>query len=220
MATTFKSYSEKSKARRALVQVYSIPKDDTDAYLSTAEGKWGFLLNGDTPEYHTKPESMLEVQYPKSSEFLAVIGAPAELVQAMQEVEQQDEVSVTAAAPSPAAFTGFAMSQLSPDASTAAAAPAAPVAPAKRESGLKIQKNREMRNGINMPSVGGRCRAVWDALSNLMVHDEATGTASIPTVADIRKHAESKGWNVNNASIEYYQWRKFYGITGRNNKTI
>ena len=28
-------------------------------------------------------------------------------------------------------------------------------------------------------------------------------------------NAATKGWNANNASIEYYQWRKFNGITGR-----
>ena len=30
--------------------------------------------------------------------------------------------------------------------------------------GLKIEKNREEQNGIKRPSVGGKCRAIWDAL--------------------------------------------------------
>jgi hypothetical protein len=30
--------------------------------------------------------------------------------------------------------------------------------------------------------------------------------------------AAANGWNPNNASIEFYQWRKFNGITGRKAK--
>lgn len=40
----FKAYSEKSKARRALVQVYGMDKDATDPYLTQVDGKHGFYL--------------------------------------------------------------------------------------------------------------------------------------------------------------------------------
>lgn len=77
-------------------------------------------------------------------------------------------------------------------------------------TGLKIEKDREERNGIKRPSVGGKCRAVWDALD---AHAVLTGED--PSSKDVKVLAEAHGWNPNNASIEFYQWRKFNGITGR-----
>lgn len=75
--------------------------------------------------------------------------------------------------------------------------------------GRKIEKDREERNGVTRPSIGGMCRKVWDAL------DAAVTRGETPTVKGIKALAEVEGWNVNNASIEFYQWRKFNGIRGR-----
>jgi hypothetical protein len=77
--------------------------------------------------------------------------------------------------------------------------------PRATRAGLKIESNREERNGVKRPSIGGVCRAVWDFCDSL-------GT---PTAKQIREAAPSKGWNPNNAMIEFYQWRKFNGISGR-----
>lgn len=232
MATTFKSYSEKSKARRALVQVYSIDKDVTDSYLTTVEGKPGFYLTDDGKQPRTVQSVELGANAPDEPSFGAertVSGAdlPTESdVQAL--APQVDEGAALAAlvveqdetpAPSASAFGAFAVSQLTAPSNTAPVEPQR-TSTSQRVAGLKIEKDREQRNGVKMPSVGGMCRAVWDALQSMMQHDEATGVASVPTVADIKKLAEEKGWNVNNASIEYYQWRKFHGITGRGKKTI
>ena len=74
------------------------------------------------------------------------------------------------------------------------------------KSGLKIEKDREERNGVKRPSVGGTCRAVWDALDRI---------GKTATAKDVKALAEKQGWNANNTSIEFYQWRKFNGITGR-----
>jgi hypothetical protein len=106
-----------------------------------------------------------------------------------------------------------------------AEAPAAPVAPEQPAAalpvtskpvqvavGLKIEKDRPEQNGVKRPSAGGRCRAVWDAC------DEMVAAGDTPTASDIRAIAEANGWNANNASIEFYQWRKFNGITGRQAK--
>lgn len=76
--------------------------------------------------------------------------------------------------------------------------------------GLKIEKDRPEQNGIKRPSAGGRCRAVWDALD-----DYRKETGDLPTAKVVRELAADEGWNPNNASIEFYQWRKFHGITGR-----
>jgi hypothetical protein len=60
-----------------------------------------------------------------------------------------------------------------------------------------------------MPSAGSLCRAVWDELERAVV-------AGTPYDAKgIKAHAATVGWNANNASIEYYNWRKFKGISGR-----
>ena len=89
----------------------------------------------------------------------------------------------------------------------------APVVYEPKVAGLKIEKDREERNGIKRPSVGGKCRAVWDAMDELR---DANGTP--PTAKQVKEMATERGWNPNNASIEFYQWRKFNGITGRTPK--
>jgi hypothetical protein len=85
----------------------------------------------------------------------------------------------------------------------------APAAAKRTSSGLKIEKDREERNGVKRPSAGGACRAVWDAL------DAVVAEGKTPTAKDVKALAEANGWNPNNASIEFYQWRKFNGIRGR-----
>lgn len=78
--------------------------------------------------------------------------------------------------------------------------------------GLKIEKGREERNGVKRPSVGGKCRAIWDALDALLAELEEGETVTSKMVQDL---AKDEGWNKNNASIEFYNWRKFNGIKGR-----
>lgn len=85
----------------------------------------------------------------------------------------------------------------------------APASAKSTSTGLKIEKNREERNGIKRPSVGGTCRAVWDAM------DAMVASGKNPSAKDVKALAEERGWNPNNASIEFYQWRKFHGIRGR-----
>jgi hypothetical protein len=209
--TNFKSYSEKSKSARALVQVHKLDKEVTGLYLSQQDGKWGFTLNDEgqpmSVGLHHATES------PKMDEPAAVVTPTS--VPAPQAEEHVEE----APAPSATAFGAFAFTQLTAPSN---AAPAEPVrtATSQRVPGLKMDKNREERNGVKERSRGGLCRLVWDTLNSMMTHDEATGLANVPTVADIKKVAEEKGWNVNNASIEYYQWRKFHGISGRGKKQI
>lgn len=86
----------------------------------------------------------------------------------------------------------------------------APVVYAPKVEGLKIEKDRPEQNGVKRPSIGGRCRAVWDALDAYLAE-----TGDQPTAKVVRDLAADEGWNPNNASIEFYQWRKFHGIKGR-----
>jgi hypothetical protein len=89
-------------------------------------------------------------------------------------------------------------------AASAAQAPATP-----EGSGLKIEKDRPEQNGIKRPSIGGKCRAVWDACDAF-----AQEHGDDPAAKDVKAMAEANGWNPNNASIEFYQWRKYNGIKG------
>jgi hypothetical protein len=241
MTTTFKSYSEKSKAARALVQVYSISKDATGLYMAQgSDGRWGFTLNDegapmsvglhhatDSPNFGAE-RTVAAAALPTEAEVQALApqadvtpGDPAYAIHSEGGMDVDDTgTSSDYWAPAASAFAGFAMSQLCPTATEPAAASPAPAQAEQATKGLRIEKDREERNGVKMRSTGGACRQVWDALQSMMLHDEATGVASIPTVADIKKLATEKGWNVNNASIEYYQWRKFHGITGRGKKTV
>lgn len=89
-------------------------------------------------------------------------------------------------------------------------APPTPAAALATGTGLKIEKDRDEQNGIKRPSIGGKCRAIWDALD---VHAETTGDD--PTAKDVKAMAADHGWNPNNASIEFYQWRKFNGVNSK-----
>jgi hypothetical protein len=75
----------------------------------------------------------------------------------------------------------------------------------------KARVPSEMANGVRKPSAGTTCRHVWDELTRLQA--ENNGVA--PDSKQVKALAEQHKWNTNNASIEFYQWRKFNGISGR-----
>lgn len=73
-------------------------------------------------------------------------------------------------------------------------------------NGLKIEKDRESRNGVTRPSVGGKCRGIWDALDDLGL-DVTAKTA--------RDTLMPKGFDRTTIMVQFYKWRKFNGIEGR-----
>lgn len=85
--------------------------------------------------------------------------------------------------------------------------PELPAIPIATGTGLKIEKERPEQNGVKRPSIGGKCRAIWDALDAYL--DEV---GEQPTSKVVKELAADSGWNPNNASIEYYQWRKYNGV--------
>lgn len=190
---TFKSYSEKSKAKRALKQVYGVELDQTiEVFLTQVDGKWGFYLKDNTPFVHT-------------------VEAQDEQVSNETSVDSEDNKAA-------AAFGAFALGQLGGEADkhVNTVAPRAETTlrgvHGDKGTGRGIEKNRPEQNGVTRPSIGGLCRAVWDACDALRT-EHGTVTAKM-----VKAHAETQGWNPNNASIEFYQWRKFNGITGRSKK--
>lgn len=73
-------------------------------------------------------------------------------------------------------------------------------APAKKES----KSRSEIQNGVRKP-IKGKCAEVWAAL------DDITKQGFEIDIALVREVAAQKGWNINNATIEFYGWRKFHG---------
>jgi hypothetical protein len=77
---------------------------------------------------------------------------------------------------------------------------AANALPAKRSRVQRVEQN-----GVKRPAAGGICADVWGWLD---ANPEAT-------VKALRETALAKRWNSNNATCEFYAWRKFNGIRGR-----
>lgn len=84
-------------------------------------------------------------------------------------------------------------------ATVAVPAPAAPEAP-------KASKVRsEIRNGVRRP-IKGKCAEVWSTL------DDIKKQGFEIDIHVVREVAAQKGWNMNNATIEFYGWRKFHAV--------
>jgi len=187
--TTFKSYSEKSKAKRALKG--KMEENMIEGVLVQVDGKWGFYVNEDgTPAGSNNVDQ----------DGVEVTG---EQVSNETSVEDQKQAS---------AFGAFALGQLTGNGAAQVPQSAKTETVVRAEgTGRGIEKNRPTQNGITRPSIGGLCRAVWDACDVL----RANAPDNVVTAKMVKAHAETQGWNPNNASIEFYQWRKFNGITGK-----
>ncbi|HCO1428349.1 TPA: hypothetical protein N7L69_002275 [Escherichia coli] len=77
----------------------------------------------------------------------------------------------------------------------------APTDPAKSKT------RSETRNGVRRP-IKGKCADVWNALDNMLPN-------GVPTIGNVRDLAKANGWNINNATIEFYAWRKFHGLNNK-----
>lgn len=68
----------------------------------------------------------------------------------------------------------------------------------------KLSRARcEVRNGVRRP-LKGKCADVWAELDACSEYNEIT-------IKEVRLLAEKNSWNLNNATIEFYAWRKFHG---------
>lgn len=63
---------------------------------------------------------------------------------------------------------------------------------------------------VKRPKEGGRCEKVWKELDRLAAKRDTP-----PQLQDILRVGERRSWNPNNTRVEYYQWRKANGISGR-----
>ena len=67
---------------------------------------------------------------------------------------------------------------------------------------------RRVRNGVKEPKPGGKCHSVWDELDDVLRERK-----EVPVLSEFVKAAEQKGINANNARIEFYNWRRFHGLS-------
>lgn len=81
----------------------------------------------------------------------------------------------------------------------------APVVPRPSLKGMKVQKEREVRNGVKRHSEGTVCDNIWLAFDA----NPAIKAGELQALAD------ANGWNRTNVACEFYAWRKFNGISGR-----
>ena len=66
------------------------------------------------------------------------------------------------------------------------------------------------QNGVRRP-IKGLCADVWQALDDLLANE-------LPTIKHVRDLAQANNWNLNNATIEFYGWRKFHGLNNKKAK--
>ena len=197
---TSKEFNSKKAAQAAARKVYG-PDYADKVSIDELDEKWYVSeITPEEPQTDAEKDAMVREQE-----------TPDVTVEPATNAEPSDATSSTGE-PEVAAPAGLLASLCGIIAGTVTVQePAAPAPKAEpKTTGLIIEKNRPEQNGVKRPSAGGLCRAVWDAC---WAHQEITGTP--PTAKEVKAIAETNGWNPNNASIEYYQWRKFNGITGR-----
>lgn len=198
-AITSKEFNSKKAAQAAARKVYGA-EYATLVTIDTLDEKWYVSEIVEEPQTGAEKDAMVADQ-----ETPDVTVEPATNAEPSDATNSTDEPDNVAPASLLAGLCGIIAGTVTVQ------EPAAPSPKAEpKTTGLIIEKNRPEQNGVKRPSAGGLCRAVWDAC---WAHQEITGTP--PTAKEVKAIAETNGWNPNNASIEYYQWRKFNGITGR-----
>lgn len=201
--TMFKGYSAKAKAKRALASYGESAVEAADKLLHMGdvdgEMKWGFNV--------TEVEALVAGNTPaESGESLSTTAEAAGSV--TSEEEEEEESTAPVASASMFASIGATLGHVAASNPTSATDTSATRAASR--SSYVIEKDRPEQNGIKRPSAGGLCRAVWDSMDH---HRDSTG--AVPNTNNVREMADKNNWNKNNAMIEYYQWRKYNGISGR-----
>lgn len=78
-----------------------------------------------------------------------------------------------------------------------------------KRAGITIQKDRAEQNGVVRPSEGGVCASIWAEC------DSRSQDGNVPPVKDMKAWALANGVDQTTCLIQYYQWRKFMGVRGR-----
>lgn len=209
---TFKAQA-KSNAKRFLVATCKI--ENFDDYLTqNGEGNWGTYMLDGKPVPHATVRGAMEGKIAALAAEVNSAIPPAAAAPAPAAVEQAPAEEVEeAAAPSPSAsaFGAFALSQLAADPAPAVTSPAPAAARPAREgatptSGLKIQKDRPVQNGVSRQSAGSVGDKLWS------LYDAAGPEVTLEQAKNLAVQA---GLSPTSAAIALYNWRKFHGIASR-----
>jgi hypothetical protein len=216
----------KSKALRALKSIgeHAVAAADKLLFQSATDGAWGFYpLDAKATQDAGERAAQQEVAPPQSAPEVLPQDPQIDQANTDSVVEtvfpndnEQSPAGGDGSEPETEHNEGQAANVFGATANQLTSTPAAAPAPAQRAQSrttYTIEKNRPEQNGIKRPSAGGLCRAVWDACDDLRAKLDR-----IPTSKEIKQMAGEKSWNSNNTMIEFYQWRRYNGITGRSAK--
>lgn len=198
-AITSKEFNSKKSAQAAARRVYGA-EYATLVTIDELDEKWYVSEIVEEPQTDAEKDAIVADQ--ETPDVTMEPATNAEPSDATTSTDEPDNVAPAGLLAGLCGIIAGTVTVQEPDAPAPKAEP--------KTTGLIIEKNRPEQNGVKRPSAGGMCRAVWDAC---WAHQAATSTP--PTAKEVKAIAETNGWNQNNASIEYYQWRKFNGITGR-----
>lgn len=86
-----------------------------------------------------------------------------------------------------------------------------PAKPVANPTGIKIEKNREERNGVKRPSVGTICHHIWSELDRV----RAASNGNTPSFKDLKALQDTHGWQRNTAVTQYQRWKEFNNLMVR-----
>lgn len=224
---TFKAQA-KSNAKRFLTKTCKVSEHELDQYLiEHAEHGWGtFTDEAGQPARHQVAYAALRAEtglppagmVNEAGKAFGTAQRVAELptedsVAALADAGEQPEEDADDDVPPPSALGAFAMAQLTAPAGT----PQPEAAPlrSRRESNkpagsVKIEKNRDVKNGVTRPSAGTVCMAVWELCGEMTAKKGSTIALS-----ELVPQAMTRGINQFTARTQYARWRSFNGITNR-----
>lgn len=195
-----KTYSNKSNARRAARKQFE--NDDMFTLIQDAAGKWSFI------EAEVEAE-VQAIEEPVVGDYSHCPKCGVHLSNGVSDYEIQRDIAVRNKAPEAAIKKEFlclgCAEEFGETVKISSAKTAAPTG-----KGLKIQKDREERNGLKRPSAGGKCAAVWEKCEEIY-----NVNGMVPTPKTLKEWCVENDHNFNNASIELYRWRTWMGFKGR-----
>ncbi|ANO57485.1 hypothetical protein [Vibrio phage vB_VhaS-tm] len=79
-----------------------------------------------------------------------------------------------------------------------------------KAEGIKIQKDREERNGVKRPSAGGKCAQLWDLFDAMYAEK-----GMVPTPKPAKQRSAELDLDPVTTQVQLYRWREFMGFKGK-----
>ncbi|CAM0072487.1 hypothetical protein VPHK251G3_0046 [Vibrio phage K251 g3] len=79
-----------------------------------------------------------------------------------------------------------------------------------KAEGIKIQKDREERNGVKRPSNGGKCAQLWDLFDAMYAEK-----GMVPTPKPAKQRSAELSLDPVTTQVQLYRWREFMGFKGK-----